>query len=346
VVLHICLVLGDAKLGGDLTADMARFDRSPLRDALLGAIPGDHHEGLAFFSEGLGPVVDQDLGLWLALIGSSRIIGSENEFSRLGPLPLRTFSQEQPGSAPIYVLAGFEDPETVFETGVSQDDRPDWLEPAAVDGIPGLHETLFPTNPGGQYLLSLRLNRHAPLTIATRCLVNRATLVTVTRDENDEIEVQQFILPIAHLTPYLPPMVQSYLDLSDIKRISQANRLFANGRSISTLFHEGYLVDMLYGKWLEPLMATMASYELIRRGRADLLSTAIGNLREYFSDIPDVEALAKLAGAEWERPSQPPLFLEGLLAIPEYQELLPLDPHRLDFRGPWTAWRSAVSVPQ
>lgn len=333
----------DVTLSADehVIADMARFDRSPLRDSLLDAIPGDHRDGLAFFSEGLGPIADQDLSLWLALIGSSRIIGSENEFSRLGRLPLRSFSQEEPGSAPIYVLAGFDDPEITFETGVSRDDAPNWERSASVAGIPGLHETVFPTKPE-QYLLSLRLDRHAPLTIATRCLANRATLVTVTRDENDEIVVQQFILPIAHLTRYLPPTVNRYLHLYDIKRIAQANRLFASGRSVSTVFHEGELVDALYGKWLEPLMAIMASYELIRRGHADQLRTAIENLRKFFSDIPDVEALAKLSGAGWEWPSQPPLFQYGLLAIPNYQELLPLPADHLEFRGPWTAWRNAV----
>jgi hypothetical protein len=167
----------------------------------------------------------------------------------------------------------------------------------------------------------------------------------VTRDENGEVAVQQFILPIAHLEPYLPPEVRQYLELYDLKRISQANRLFASRRSLSTIFDEYELRDSLYGKWLEPLMAITASYELIRRGRARRLEEALGNLREFFSDIPDTEALARLAGTRWERPSHPPLFLDGLLAIPDYQELLPLDPDRLDFRGPWTAWRSAVRIP-
>ncbi len=327
--------------GEHVIADMARFDRSPLRDSLLSTIPGDHYNGLVFFSEGLGPIADQDLSLWLALIGSSRIIGSENGFSKLAALPLQSFSQEEPGSAPIYVLAGFDDPEISFETGISQDNAPDWERPAGVAGIPGLHETSFRTEPG-QYLLSLRLDHHSPLTIITRCLANRATLVTVTRDENNEVVVQQFILPIAHLAPYLPAQVRRYLHLGDIKRIAQASRLFGNGRSISTVFHEQELVAGLYGKWLEPLMAITASYELIRRGRASRLKTAIRNLREFFSDIPDVEALAKLSGGNWERPSRPPLFQDGLLAIPNYQELLPLPPDHLEFSSRWTAWRNAV----
>ncbi len=108
------------------------------------------------------------------------------------------------------------------------------------------------------------------------------------------------------------------------------------------------LYDTLNGKWLNPLMAIMSSYELIRRGRVDRLGTAIRNLRAFFSDIPDTDVLANLAGTERDGvwPSRPPLFLEGLLAVPNYQELSPLDADRLDFRGPWTAWRSAVRTPE
>lgn len=324
-----------------VTADMARFERSPLRDSLLSTFP--RVRGNIQFSESVGPIADQDLGLWLALIGSSRIIGRENESSKLGSLPLRTFFEEQPGSAPIYVLAGFDDSETTFESGVSDDDSPYWERSGAVAGIPGLYEAVFPTEPG-QYLLSLRLNRQSPFTIVTRCLANRATLVTATRDENYELVVHQFILPIAHLLKSLPLEVRRYLDLYDIKRIAQANRLFANGRSVSTVFDDRELFDALEGKWLEPLMAIMASYELIRRGKADLLQTAIENLRYFFPEIPDVEALVKLSGGEWERPSRLPLFQDGLLAISDFWELLPLDPAHLEFRSRWTAWRNAVKV--
>jgi hypothetical protein len=79
---------------------------------------------------------------------------------------------------------------------------------------------------------------------------------------------------------------------------------------------------------------------LARRGRGDQLKTAVGNLRAFFSEVPDVEAIARLAGDPHSAaPSSPPLVLEGLLALDLEELELPLPQERLDFRRPWTTWR-------
>lgn len=329
-------------VGEHLTVDMARYDWSPLRQELLASIPGPHYAGTIDFSE--GPVADQDLGLWLALIGASRIFGSEGAFPSLEPLPFRTFFEEERGAAPVYVLAGFDDPDVSFEVGISEDDSPEWLQPNISD-IPGLYEVPFHME-SGQYLLSIRLNQNSPLTLIVRCLENYATLVTVARSENGELAIQQFILPIEHLHESLPPDVEQRLNLRSIKRIAQAKRLFANRRSLYTVFSECELANLLHGKSPDPLMSVIAGYELVRRGQTDRLRKEIEYLHKLPSDIPDVDAIVMLSGDEQEQLSRPPLFLDGLLAIPSYQELLPLDSNRLDFRGPWTAWRSAVKIPE
>ena len=52
---------------GDHAIDLSKGPDTPLRHALLGAIP--HHEGAVDLSESLGPTPDQGMDLWLALIG-------------------------------------------------------------------------------------------------------------------------------------------------------------------------------------------------------------------------------------------------------------------------------------
>src|ERR1035441_6284644 len=76
--------------GGDVVVDIAARASSPVKDALLAAIPaGVHDTSEVDFSETLhGRMPDDDLGLWLAIIGASRIVGRQGEFSKLGQLPL------------------------------------------------------------------------------------------------------------------------------------------------------------------------------------------------------------------------------------------------------------------
>ena len=93
-------------------------------------------------------------------------------------------------------------------------------------------------------------------------------------------------------------------------------------------------------KWFEPIVALLAAYELAQRGEVKDLRTVVGNLRRHFSELPDSEALATLAGLPGVRPVVPPLVLDGFQALnlmPERDDLPPAE--ALVFRGPWTMWR-------
>jgi hypothetical protein len=89
----------------------------------------------------------------------------------------------------------------------------------------------------------------------------------------------------------------------------------------------------------EPIAALLAAYELIRRGRREHLQETVRNLREFFGQLPDVEALARMADMDWRMPSRPPLLLDGFLALNLPADKLPMPNEALDFRGPWTLWQ-------
>src|SRR4029077_12750278 len=78
-------------------------------------------QGAVLFSETLAPVSDPDLGIWLALLGGGRILDGidQRTYSKIAALPLHDFAAEVPGSSPLYLLAGFDDPATRLMVGVS-----------------------------------------------------------------------------------------------------------------------------------------------------------------------------------------------------------------------------------
>ena len=102
---------------------------------------------------------------------------------------------------------------------------------------------------------------------------------------------------------------------------------------------EDLLEDLLYVKWFEPIAALLAAYELTRRGSLQHMAEVLGNLRRYFHEFPDVEALAMMAGLPSTKVQHPPLVLDGFLALNLPENDLPMPNSTLDFRGPWTLWQ-------
>jgi hypothetical protein len=317
--------------------DLARFERSPLRDALLQAIPGHHQAGAVDFSETLGLMPDQGLDMWLGLIGAARILQSPmDDFSKLGPLPLASFDQTPAGACPLYLLAGLEDDAPVR---------------AAVDGpledspshstIPGLHELVVEDLGAGVHLLGVAVGRGEPLVLPVAGLPNRATLVTAWRDDRGALRFGHFVLPIPHLEEHLPPYGNRLTydaPLPVVRRLVELQRRFAAARALEDV-HRDDLSFLLGGKWFEPVSTLLAAYELARRGAGERLREAVGNLRLFFGEFPDTEAIARRAGLSWSMPDQPPLVLDGLLALDRLPNLLPLPPEDLLYDGPWTLWR-------
>jgi hypothetical protein len=267
----------------------------------------------------------------------------------LDALPLESFGSMTAGKAMIYVLAGFEKRNTKLSVGLSKGADVTWHQARQPVKMPGLKHLALAAASGAN-LLSLRVDGDVPYTIATCAMANRVTLITVTLGDHRIPRLSQLILPVGHLVSELPRDIQRRLEgrdqLKDVWQMANWLKAFRNRGDMLGAMDRRELNEILYTKWLDPVTSAMACYELIRRGdqRRLVASPVIGNLRTYFSDIPDVEAIAAMCGIPGKAPKGTPLFLDGLDAFPKLEAHLPLDAGRLEFRSPWTMWRGAVNA--
>lgn len=343
------------KAGEELALDLLARAEDKIRDTIIHAVGADTVEGVSVFSEhALGPLVNDDLALWLSLFGASRIVGMPGEFSKLVRLKLETFDDVKEGESVVYLLAGFEKSEGAFGVGLSSGRHVDWKSPREVEGLFKIYERRFEAERGA-HLLSLKLPNQPPATFAVHCLPNRATLAAVAEDKEGRLTFHQFLLPLRHLFEHLGPDVQAYAErnmLGVVRTLALAQSQFARRRSVQKLLKETDKEtwgDLANHRWLDPLMALVAAYDIIRHGTIEQGKTLLGlmnsTLRKDFDGMGDVEALAKLIGADWNTPASPPLLLDGVLAFDDVEEkqMLPLSPDRLDYKSVWTAWRGAVN---
>jgi hypothetical protein len=324
-----------------ITIDRRRFKTGAVRQSIVSAFP--HQDGAVYMSETLGPMVDQGLDLWLAVVGASRIIGP-NRFRKLGPLPLERFEDVQPGDAPIYVLAGFDEPGMSLAIAIS----PGWdAAPAPArphSQFDGLFEVVERKTGAGYSYVTVQAGSRPPVTFGAYTLPDRATLVTVTLDERGAISVQQFILPLGKLadadaSPPLTTHGEMAEPLRVVRRAVEMQRAFAAGKPLTAALPAGQLEELLRFKWFEPIVAVLAAYELVRRGERGWMPEVLTNLHHFFPALGDLQALARMNGDEASPPATPPLVMEGYEVL-DFTTTAPAPPsERLLFRGPWTMWR-------
>lgn len=343
--------------GHTVAVDMLSTASSPLRDSILQHVAPQGGRAVDFSETLRGPTADQDLGLWLALLGASRILGRKKEFSKLDRVPLEYRFDDLPaGSSPLYVLAGIDGPLSDYAIGVGK--RPKWARMQAVPTVPGLFESFRPGKPG-PLLVTFQAQGATPITLSTHALPNRATLLILTTDRRrGPLNVYQCLLPIRNLMGELPWQVRDRLadsPLNVTRLLVQVQRLFAQNDSIRDVAElQDAWTDLIYGKWLDPIASIIAGADLLRRGvlnpqsplaqYRDDLPVMIGNFRKYFGRIPDVEALAKLTGEAWTLPKAAPLLADSAAAFDqqEQRQLMPYPNDRRQFGTPWIMWADAV----
>lgn len=334
--------------GGHEVVNVAARASTFVRDGLLAAIPGAHDQSQIDFSETLGPMADDDLGLWLSIIGASRIVGHHDDYRKLKNLPLPTFDHLSPGGSAVFLLLGLETaPPSVGVSVAASAVNPEWTSftTQTTPNMPGIFA--WPVDvPSGQRFISVRIGNKAPLTFASYALPNRVTLFTLAQEQDGTIGVHQYMLPVSHLASHLQPPEQEFLKsppLQGVRFIALAQKQLAERRRLRKPTDDGVAIgrwlDLLYGKWLDPVMAIMACYELQRSGEA-VGTVVLNNLTEYYGQLPDVAAIATRIDPGVKPPDTVPIFLAGVRTFPQLQ--LPLPKGKLDYRGPWTSWIAAV----
>jgi hypothetical protein len=332
--------------GDSVDLDLTERPKSRALDSIASILPSSDGGRIIWISETLGPVGKQDPALLLALIGAGRILQPAGHYSKIETLNLATFDDVAAGTGVVYALFGRE---------VSARAR---LEVSGAGGIefeppPGVPDVLQAklAAPSGQRLIKLIREGQAPRTWASIVLPNRATFLVFTEDETGRLLAQQFLLPLHHLVGELPGPVSelvrresfdSFGSLRMMRLLCSAQRRFFAREDMSgaaTDVERREWTDMLYSKWVEPLVAIMAGFEMLRRDRNNpMLGVVANNLRTFFGDIPDVEVFSALYERRKPEPAGIPLLRDALMQVPDYTNRPEYAEAKLDYDSPLTSW--------
>jgi hypothetical protein len=320
---------------------------------------GDSDATPAFF-RALG-TINADLGLWLSLIGTARIVASPEQQGVLRNLPLSWFEDISAGASPIWVLAGFAHKRGPFSIALDGGLDPTWYDFLPNPDLVGIYESVFPDAGVGSHLLSIHEGGLAPLTFVVPSLPNRTTLVILTESERGGLEIHQYVLPLYHLLHHLDRTVLSRLPeepLSVMRTMFMAQKQYARHRAIEPRTENSELdrkawEDLTYAKWLDPVMSLIAAHELIRVRDFDedlrqLLGRIVANMRQHFPGLADVEAIAETANIPQEKFEGFPILSESVMVFRALDQMVdfPLPDARANFGTPWNSWTAAVRPPE
>ena len=331
--------------------------------SILNAVPGEHAEGRVDFSEQLGSMADTDLGLWLAILGASRILAPPSQFSKLEALPLETFQNFEKGMSSMYLLVGLDEVPGKIRVAVSDTfGKENWQTARQVPGMKGIYDLRLDVPPGAHYL-SIDLPNSLLQTIPIMCFANRVTLVTLSRDTQAQdrdpsardrqrylrhLRLYQHILPFYGVTPP-DAAIRKKMNLRTLRSLYIMESAYCQRQPIAQIENDEVQqewADIFTGTWLDPLCAVVGCYELYRTGKAsmagDAVKIAVSRLRNSYPGIPDTEAIASLLGLPYERPATPPLFLDGFLVFSGEEGWLKLPSNKIDYNSPWTEWKGAI----
>jgi Caspase domain len=346
----ICQTKFKIRPGDHLRLDLLANRTGPTRASILKAVNGDETGRVVEFSETLGPMADWDLGLWLTILGASRILAPIGHFRKLRDnLNLEAFDDVQAENAPIYILSAFENSSKVPKIAVSQGRSISWKPMTPVQGLEGVSERRFDTQRGSN-LVSIELESHLAITFVAESFPNRATLVVVVKDENVRLRIYQFVLPLHRLSKFLKrseTAVFSDKPLRVVRTMFAAESRFLRELPIELSKNE-YWEQLVNGAVPDPIMARIACYELIRLGlrktQVPRMQGIVEKLKAQFGRCGDTEAISKLAGMNWTVPDTPPLFIDGILALQDAEVAFPLSADKFDFACSWSTWSNGVET--
>ena len=353
-----------------LTADATRLRLGTDQEQMLsnlGIMPSA--DGYLHPSELLPPIGDATLA---SLLGFAAFAAHwpHGGFHRLRSFGVTPMWHVPPGEAGLLVLAGVAGEEPLPGINPMQFLALGRLQARALSGqyldeggfapLSGFtaaaqRQTRIPVGPLD---LELHLPELAPTHYALVGLPDRVTTLVLVANDNGGFDVQQYLIPLRE--PDFAPQGSMGDNPANIRRIELAQRYYSSARDIPL----DETVDLLYGKWFDPVLGCLAGYALIRRGRAgeyigysdphrgpdQLQPSAMHNMLNFFPHLPDSHILAGLAepGHRAEHFANAlgrglPLFSDGFRALFDWYQgnLPPIFVAAGDGLLPastWTAW--------
>ncbi|HEX8407698.1 MAG TPA: caspase family protein, partial [Thermoanaerobaculia bacterium] len=229
--------------------------------------------------EGLGEVANIRLGSLLAYAAWS--VRWPNELTSLhaaGVDPLDTLDAN--GSA-LQVLIGDLEGAAVQIEGAAQP-----LKLTRLPKLPAVQGAAM--RMPGSIRVRVEMPGFAPATFAVALLPHFITVLILTREADNDIDVQQHFMPIDVNRQVGPGFAPPRLD--DVRLVELAWRAL-EGRD--PLRPDEYR-DLLYGKRSNPMLAVIAGYRMFGTPDAGKFGVARENLQSFFPELPDVHVLAGL----------------------------------------------------
>lgn len=309
-------------------------------------------------SEQLGAFGRAKLASLLGMAAFTATGPFRGRFRRLVHLGVEPVGDAPAGSPPVLVLVGssrdvplpgISVERLLRETklvAIGPDGTP--LDEGAVTALAGFPSAGQRSFAGrvGTITVELRIPGAGATRYALTCLPDRRAVLVVVAEGNGGFDVQQYSVPLRATVPGSDTLLN---DSASIRRLEIAQRFYA-GPAEPLL--EGELLELVLGKWLDPLLGAIAGYSLIGRGRGDRFGVAVENMLHYFPDLPDSHVLAGLC-----RPSEReehyrravaaglPVFSEGVRVLQRWfrgagdpQAVLEEPSRALVPGSPWTAW--------
>jgi len=148
--------------------------------------------------------------------------------------------------------------------------------------------------------------------LASASLPNRATVVTLRLRSSGAIDVTHNLLRLPDRSYQNEPNPDiPYAEM--VATLQSAQQLYKSGDLGEV--RTGRIVDLLYGKWTDPILGCMGFYAGRRQQESfpSLMEEAVHNLAHYFGTVPDVQVVSAIALGDPTRLDQ--ILDQGVLPL-------------------------------
>jgi hypothetical protein len=251
-----------------------------------------------------GPVANVRLGSMLAYAAWAARWPPSEGFTKLRAIGINPLPELHPRDSAVQVLVGDLTSRhmganlRVHVTTASAGETP--LVLSAVAGLPRAAQAAA-VLPPGPIRVGVEMRNFAPATFAVSLIPGFISVLTISREDDGNIEVQQYLNPIDPMVPvadgFAPPLKD------DVRLVELAWRALEGRDPLDAVEHQG-LID---AKRSNPLLGIIAGYRMLRSDRAHQFrvlseppsvrgktASPLWNLVQFFPGLPDVHVLAGL----------------------------------------------------